>query len=335
MPWMVICVFFAQHICMAASSNDVTTLLEQEEYQLAQTYIKQEKWPEAVIVLKSLNNHNPKKIKHALLLSESLVYLGRREEALNLLIQVYSKKETTKKNKKILVDKIDVLSQVFMTNLTFQSYQDALSKMKDKKFKAALKGFYLMLSKEPKNLQILMRIGQSHFFLKQYSMATELFLEAKALNPHRAEVRLWLGKSLYFKNQFTRALKELKTANKQLKKSELAPVWLSKVLNEQGKLNKAISVLEQDIKKESTHVLSLFELAQLKLQLGQRGSVEKLWESRQALQLALSRFKQYDKNFKRKFYESDLDYITHNPKEIQKKIQLLLKKVDEKVKGSS
>ncbi len=272
------------------------------DFAEAKQLLAKKKWAEAAIVLRTLTKGNPDYLPAAMDLARALVYSGRREEALGVLTQAVTKQKGTKKT--ALIRRTNVLSRIFLTEKTFQNYQEGLNLLTHGKASAAREKFEKSLEQEPDNVEILTRIGQSLVLDGDYDSAAERLRVARRLNPHEPEIRLWLGRALHQRGELTEAIEELRLAHQSLETSERAPIWYAEVLLSSAQRKAAIQVLEQDGKENPFHVSGLVALAKMRIQLFRDGN-ESLWSARKDLQVAMSRLPQYSSGEIQPF-ESDL-----------------------------
>jgi tetratricopeptide (TPR) repeat protein len=225
----------------------------------------EKKWERAVIVYRGQLKHDPKSSDALIGLATALAYTGKRESALDLLIHASTNAKGD--SKRMLTQKIHLISRVFLTNKTFQYYQDGLNLIRAQKYRVARESFEKALAEEPNNVEVLLRYGQSQFLTEDYKDAKLQFERAKKLNPLEPIIRLWLGRTNYQLGEFHSALSELKTAHAESPQSEMAAIWLAEALFASGQVHPAIRVLDRDLKGEPRHFSSLVLAARLKLQL--------------------------------------------------------------------
>jgi tetratricopeptide (TPR) repeat protein len=294
----------------------------------ARDLIAKKKWQEAVIALRSEIARDPREIEVQVDLARALVYLGRREEALNVLEGSIRREKGKKKD--WLIQQSQVFSRIFVTNATFQIYQDGLNLLQIQKYRQAREKFEKALLAEPSNVEILTRLGQAYLLDGDHDSAAEQLKTARRLNPYEPEIRLWLGRAMHLRGELTEALQELRSSKSELAQSEIAPIWVADALEASGQKNLALQTLEEDQKANPMHVMSLVNEAKLKVQLAEHNS-EMLWSARQDLQNALSRVTDYlNKNRSLSEGELGLEYPVE-PKDFRDEIQSSLQKVQSKL----
>lgn len=250
------------------------------DYQDAKEALAKKRWPESIIILRRILNTTPQWKTASIQLAKALLYSGRREEALSVL------------EKAKLMNQHRVLSRLFLTQETSQIYQEGLSLIHEKKYRAGRERFLKALEKEPDNLEILLRVGQCFVLEGDPDSAVEKLYFARKLGPFEPETRLWLGRALFLRGEIKKALGELRAADQELQGSELAPLWYAEALHSMGQRLPAIRLLEEDIKKNPFHLNALVSLANLKFQTSNKNKTI-LWSIRKDLQLALSRLDHY------------------------------------------
>lgn len=288
------------------------------------------KWNEAVPLLRVFLKTFPNSVPATLGLATALTHLGRREEALDILIKATSWAKGSQRE--VFVRRIRVLTRLFLTNKIFQLYQDGLNFVFTKKYRSARERFELALTDEPENVEILIRLGQSLILDGDFKRGLEPLTAAKKLNPFEPEVSLWLGRALLQQGSFSDAVIELRIANEGLKDSEQAPIWLAESLLASGQLVSAIRILDHDVKVSPFHLLSLVSAAKYRLQ-APHIEYPALLTARKSLQLALSRLSKYPPNPEGSgetfgmLPESSLG-LNRSPPELKGEIQRLLQQVE-------
>ena len=203
----------------------------------ARKLMKEKKWVEAVVVLRSeLKAQQLQDPNHSsaieLDLARALVYSGRREEAMTVLGQILARKKGSAK--KDLIRRERVFSRIFLTNAAFQIHQDGLNLLLAGKYRQAREKFEKALEQDPANVEVLTRLSQCLVLSGDYDSAAERLRLARRLNPFEPEVRLWLGWALKERGELRDALMELKSSYQELPSSETAAVWYAEALNDVG-----------------------------------------------------------------------------------------------------
>jgi tetratricopeptide (TPR) repeat protein len=332
-----ILLFFAE--CMSASFARAEPGPEPEpqpqilmalgsEYEEARDLLKNRKWVEAAIVLRRVHKKDPRLILAAVDLARALAYLGRREEALSVLSQAAGRERGEKQ--RALIRKLRVISRQFLENSSFQLFQEGVSFLGARKYRVARERFEKALMAEPDNVEILIRVGQCLVMDGDFDSASERLRLAKKLNPYEPEIHLWLGRALHNKGELSDAIKELKEASAIMGASETAPVWLAEALDSSGQRSAAIQVLEQDLRTQPMHVLSLLALARLRY-LAPPREHQNLWSAKKELQIALSRFEKYVDSI-HVVIDGELGIERQEPAHVKAEILGLLQKVEMRLK---
>jgi tetratricopeptide (TPR) repeat protein len=304
------------------------------DYQEAQELLSRRKWAEAAVVLRKVLKSAPEFASGALDLAKALVYSGRREEALSVLTEAANRERGQRRA--ILVRRVRVLSRLFLSNTTFQMFQEGFNLLLARKYGAARDRFERALAQEPDNVEVLTRVGQCLVMDGDYDSAAERLRLARKLSPHEPEVRLWLGRALHQRGELNEAVDELRLAASGLEGSELAPVWLAEALTSAGQRAAALQTLEQDLKAQPYHVLALFTAARLRFQATDgavtpsAAGAQALWAVRRDLQLALSRLPRYSSAELPRF-EGELGLDLRDSGGLKKDIDGLLKRVDSRL----
>jgi tetratricopeptide (TPR) repeat protein len=253
--------------------------------------MRQKKWVEAVVILRAVQRRLPGDRALPLDLARALAYSGRREEALNVLVQLVSQEKGERR--KALIRKIKVFSRFFLTNSTFQIYQDGVNLMLADKYHAALDRFEKALEQDPANAEILTRLGQSLVLEGDYDSAAERLRLARRLDPYEPEIQLWLGRALQQRGEVGEGLEELRAAYPQIPFSETAVIWYATALFSSGQKAQAMQLLESDLDHQPRHLRALVELSRLRLSSANAGDTAAAWQARKDLQVALSRIGDY------------------------------------------
>lgn len=300
------------------------------DYSDAKALLAQHKWEEAAIVLRSVLKKNAGFFPGAIELARALVYLGRREEALTLLSQAISR-QAPGIRKTALISRVGVVSRMFLSQKTFQVYQDGLNLLAQTKYRAARERFEKALETEPDNLEILTRIGECLVLEGDFDSAAERLRLAKRLNPYEPEISLWLGRALHQRGELGQALDELRVASEGLNGSERAPVWYAQALLSAGNRKGAIQELEADAEERPFHLTSIVTLARIRTESA-RDNLETLWTARKELQVALSRLPQYETGEARRS-ESELGVeLRQSAASLKTEITSLLGQLDGRLK---
>ena len=149
-----------------AQADFVRTQLDE-----AQALLSKHKWAEAAIVLRSAIRREPRSASANADLAKALLYLGRREEALSVLSEAIE--QNRGRSRDWLIEQNRVIAKIFVTNATFQSYQDGVDLLSVGKFRPAREKFEQVLLGEPYNAEVLTRIGQAYLLDGDHDSAAE------------------------------------------------------------------------------------------------------------------------------------------------------------------
>lgn len=268
----------------AAQSN-------QPRIREARTLILDQKWSEALVILKSLSVDTRLHPDVAIELSRTLTYLGRREEALKVLIEAAERQgPKDRESRALLMRRIRVLSTLFLQSKTFELYQEGQRLLAGGKLKQAQTQFEKALESEPDHIEILKALGQTLFEEGDFDSSAEKLRLARNLNPYDGDARLWLGKALLGRSEIQSAIDELKTASPLfVEKPEALAIAMADAHDHLNQPQEAMKILLRDVKDNPKHLRSLLALVQLRIKYFS-AQKEMLWEARKELQLALSRF---------------------------------------------
>lgn len=260
--------------------------------------IQKGNWSEAATLSKDLLTKFPHSPNLVSSLVNSLTHLGNKEQAIALINQEIA--ETQGETQAFLIQKGRVLGRLFLSNKTFETFQEGMNFFKQKKFKAAREKFEKAILNEPTNSELMTRIGQCLLSEGDSTRAIHYLSSASKLSPYEPEIRLWLGRALSFQNRASKkdagAISELKIAHQALQESEIPALWLAEAIASTGQLSLAVAQLEEHIKKNPLHVAVLEALARLRLLTPSQSGLPDLratWNARKDLQLAQSRMGEY------------------------------------------
>lgn len=262
-----------------------------EDYAQATVFLRTRGWERAIPLLRSAAGKDPGSLPILLDLSRALAFTGHREEALGLLGPLPRRERGSARA--TLVQRIRLLSRLFLTNSDFQLYQDGLNLVLLGKYKPAKDRLERALDQEPGNVEVLTRLGQCLELDGDHEGAVRRLRQAGSLDPYEPEIHLWLGRALAKRGDAGDSLVELRAAIKDLPGSETAVLWLAETLESQGQKDRALQALEEDLRRHPTHVRSLILESRLKLQDSPSNDSRTGWTVRKNLQLALSRLQPY------------------------------------------
>ena len=312
---------------LSAARDDVPNSLA--DFAEAKNLVAKKRWADAVIAYKNILKGDPAYTPASVELARALTHLSRREEAIGVLNHALQYEKGS--DRTVLIRQARVLSRLFLTKESVQSFQVGLNLLFTKKFRAAKDRFYQVLQDEPDNIEILVRLGQCLLLEGDPDSSAERLRLAKKLNPYEPEVNLWLGRALHQRGELSQAIEELRSARADLKDSEVAPLWLSEALLDSGQRGVAIEILDTDVKAHPFHLGSLLASAQLRYRFLAK-DLNELWGIRKELQLALSRAEEYaSPKFPRT--EGELGLELRDPARLQIEAQALLKKVEARIQG--
>ena len=262
----------------------------------AQGLMREHKWGEAAQVYQSLLVNYPGNVYLVQELATALVFQGRRLEGVSLLLDLSGKASKASKYNESLTKelerKLGVLSRTFLTNQSFERYQEAVNLLESKKFAQAESGFLKVLQAEPHHLEAVLKIAQCLIWQGKYDEAIEYLGQKKAWASFAPEISQWLGRALFLKasspQSAQKAVVELRAALSKTQGSQELVVWLAQAYVSAGQTQYALNLLDRDVQARPFHIVSLLTSAKIKAQIA-RGDLPLLWSARKDLQLALSR----------------------------------------------
>ncbi len=309
--------------CGRAYAADIS-YLTLARYQEGRDRLTKKEYAEAAIILRGVLKDAPRFSAAAIDLAKALIFEGRREEALIVLSEAADRESGRRKD--VLIRRQAICSRQFLTNASYQQYQEGLGHLNARRTKTAADVFEKVLQKEPHNVEVLLRLGQSLILDNDFDSAAERLRLARRLNPNEPQLRLWLGRALHKSVELKEAIEELRAGYKGNQPSEQASLWLHEALAAAGQKSQAVQVLEQSVKNTPFHLRALLALSKLRYSTIDKDASE-LWNVRKDLQLALSRFEEYSE-LKTDRLEGDLGLDFRNLDQLRSEIQSLLQKID-------
>ena len=331
---MIHSVFWAVRAGASASVLEKDLTSTNSNYLNGRHFLDSHQWNDAASEMQTVLQKDPKSILGLIGLSTALVHLGKREEALTHINQALPRLRSAQRNQ--LIKRARVLSSLFLSNKTFQIYQDGINFLILKKYKNAREKFEKALLEEGDNSVILTRMGQSAFMDSDLDKALVYLRSAKRMNLYEPQIRLWLGRVLYQKKDFEAALVELRSAQAELPGSELAPVWLAEALSHADQSASAIKLLLADLKAWPLHCFSLMTNIRIRLQ-GDPKDFQNLITAKKELKLAQSRI-QYYSNVEVQNAQKQGDFtfdFRPTPEELIQELQSLSQSFEQKLKNSN
>jgi predicted Zn-dependent protease len=290
-------------------------------YLDAQGLIRKGKWAEAVLELQKALQEQPGFFPAELQLSAALVRLDRRSEALGLLNRWAL--EASDDQKRLLIDRIQVLSRVFLTGETAQAYFDGVNALNAFRVSDAKTRLQQAFEKEKDNMEVLLRLGQLAILEADFDTAVEQLKQARQLNPYEPQIKLWLGRALFKRGELQLGIEALQDASNALPSSEVASIWLGEALALSGKQSQAVDLLDRDIRQHADHPYSV--LTRAKLVLTQTDLNEQsLKEMKTGLQGLLVALKEASHP---RPSEGELGLRPYDPQDLKKEIQTTIERI--------
>ncbi len=184
------------------------------DYTEARQLLVKKKWEEASIVLRSVVKKNPTFTPAAVDLARALTYAGRREEALGVLGRAALTEKGTSKAR--LIRRVHAISKLFLTEKTFELYQDGINFMALRHCPKAMERFEKALEFEPDNVEILAELAKCQLVGKDYDSASERLKFANRLDPFEPELQYLLAQALMQRGELSEAVKELTVAKSEV-----------------------------------------------------------------------------------------------------------------------
>ncbi len=191
----------------------------------------------------------------ALELSRALLLQGQRTEAMRVLRQ--SAQGAALAQKALLERRRRVVGRQFILAETSSWFQEGMTLLRARKWKAAVGRLEKAWRVEPDNLEVLLRLGQAQLLAGSGSSAIERIREYRSWEPEEPAARLWLGRALALQGEGEAAQVELKAAWQAMPKVELAQLWYAELLASQAQARGALEVLDQAFRTTPYHFEAL------------------------------------------------------------------------------
>jgi thioredoxin-like negative regulator of GroEL len=237
------------------------------EYEDAQKLLTNQKWAEALPILKQLNEEEPESVTIALDLSQVLLRLNRREESLELL------------RKYKLNRQADIAARSFISKESFRFYQQGLDWLTKHSYPQACERLERALEKDQGHLDILLRLAECEILDGNADSALRLLDSLERIHGKTAETQLWRARGLALRGRNEEAIAifaAISAAGKTAEPTtELISLWWSEALLATNQKSAAQTVLDADLKKNPSHLQT--GLASLRLRLAQAESPNQLF----------------------------------------------------------
>ncbi len=295
----------------------------------AQRYLKQEKWSEASALLKSIYRENQPNLAVDLALSRALFFSqGQRQEALKILQN--GKRKTKGGIAEKYQDRLEVLAKTFMSRATFQVYQDGINLIMLGKVKSAQKVFEKALELEASNLEIVLRLIQTHLLLNEIESVPALIVKAQELNETDPELYMWSGRYAFLMGKFKEAMVLYKKAYDVFPESEQIAIWISELYWITGETKKSIDLLEKQTDKYTSNLMSMVAIAKNMATRGVVTDSRQFWEARKILQIVISRLESEGTSFEAK-PKVLFDRILYQSVSLRQDVEKLLVDIDTRI----
>jgi len=154
-------------------------------------------------------------------LSRELFLAGKREQACQLLLASHGATQNPEQ-KKLLEERIRVVSRSFLLTDSSRYYQAGLNALTEGKLAAAEDRFTGVLGKEPGLFDVLVRRAQVRWLQGNGDGALEDLRLAISLNPFEPESQVWLGLVLLGRGERAQGVFQILGAINQLPRAERA-----------------------------------------------------------------------------------------------------------------
>lgn len=232
------------------------------EYEEAQSLLGAQKWGEALPILKKLREEEPDSVTVAQDLSQVLLRLNRREEALEIL----------RKHK--LNRQADIAARSFISKDTFRFYQQGLDWLSKHAYGQACERFDRALEKDQAHFDVLLRLAQCEVLDGNVDLALKLFDQLERIHGKTTETQLWRARGASLRNRTEEAIPIFASLSALGKipepTNELITLWWGEALVASNQKSAALSIFDADVKRNPGHLQTA--LAAMRLRLGQAES---------------------------------------------------------------
>jgi tetratricopeptide (TPR) repeat protein len=250
------------------------------DYEHAHQLVTQRQWAQVLPLLKTLHDEAPSSVLIGQDYAQALLRMNRRDEAMGLFKKYGFYKEAQN------------AGHLFLTQETFRLYQEGLAFISNKKYSQACDRFERALEKDQSHLWIQLRLGQCKVLDGNGESAVRHLESIERLHGEQNESILWKGKALSLRGQTAEAISQLKKAIELLPRSELAPIWLSETYLVSGQRALALTVLEEDLRRNPEHTYALVSL--IRVRISQPLNPTQLLDVQKQLELAKSKLPRYE-----------------------------------------
>lgn len=232
------------------------------EYEDARSLLDAQKWGEALPILKKLREEEPESVTIAQDLSQVLLRLNRREEALEIL------------RKHRLTRQADIAARSFISKDTFRFYQQGLDWLSKRSYPQACERLDRALEKDQAHFDILLRLAQCEVLDGNVDLALKLFDQLERIHGKSTETQLWRARSAALRGRADEAIPVFASLNTIGRTpeptNELISLWWGEALLAGSQKAAALAVFDGDVKRNPNHLQT--SLAAIRLRLSQAES---------------------------------------------------------------
>jgi predicted Zn-dependent protease len=216
------------------------------EYEDARALVANQKWSDALPLLKRLNEEEPDSVTIAKDLAQVLLRLNRREEALDLL------------RRHRLTKQAQIAGKSFLSKEGFRFYQQGLDWFAKKSYAQACERFERALEKDQAHADILLRLAQCEIFEGSGDLSLRLIDQYDRIHGKTQETAAWRAKSALLRGKADEALLLLAPLAEDAKigdpLAEWIALWHGEALVASGMKSRAIASYEADLKRSPGHL---------------------------------------------------------------------------------
>lgn len=256
----------------------VSSIAIASDLEDARRFMQDQKWADALPVLRKLNESEPKSKIIAQDLAHTLLRLNRREEAISVL------------KKADLPKAVQVAGETFLTKESLKLHRQGQNLLESGTISLACDAFEKAHERDAAHFEILLRFSQCQILDGNPELALKAIETIERIHGESPQVRLWKARALFMKGAKDHAIPLFERANAELKTSENAALWYAEALFADGNRAKSFEVLESHTKLFPNHLRVLGLWIQEKLVSSSSDST--LGDLQKEIQVAQSRLLQ-------------------------------------------
>lgn len=226
------------------------------EYEVARKLLQDQKWTEALPLLKTLNEEDPDSGVIAEDYAQVLLRLNRREAALELLRSHHLNRQA------------EIAGKSFLSKESFRFYQQGIDWLAKRSYPQACERFEKALERDQAHAEILFRLSQCEILDGNAELGIKILEQIERVYNKTTDTTLWKARALALRGRFDEAFPLFTTSNlvkASEPNTEWTALWWGEALLASGQKNQALQILENDVKKYPHHLQTAMSLLRLRL----------------------------------------------------------------------